>query len=402
MATTHAGWIVTEDLRGRPLEEQHIGAVSPSMTPESYLRLADAAREHDLEPLIHKISTKGANGAERFLADPRLRNPRNIVARALSPVWIGMRGVIGMIRWGAKRGRNIFRRQRGLNPPTAMRSAAPTKAPAATNAAPTSRPEPVGEQRVQEAPTKAANPPAPAYWDRAHEWEIHNAQGEVLYRGQAIGVEGDNVAAQKARRAPLDEIPGLPRDASIRWRDQPDWAATGVSAAAAARSVIHVAGAALADGGINWGSVRQAAADARVVVQGSASAEQSPLDAAIARMRARHGGRDPDVAVVQSALNRMSERHGQEAPTVNASTTTETEVTAEATVPEVVDAEAAQAAVNRMSERHGQEAPTVNGSTTSEPEVAASEVVESEGPQYRDEDIPVLDPPADYEQVVRL
>lgn len=353
MAKNHAGWIVTEDLRGMSPQEGHIGAVSPSMTPEAYLRLADAAQERDIEALIHRIRAKDVNDPARFMTNPRLRGSKNPVARVLSPVWAGMRGLVGLIRWGGKRTANILRRQRrGFSAPTSMHATAPTKRSTATNRAQ------ANVEQAHSAPAKTANPPAPAYWDRAHEWEISNAQGEVLYRGQGIGVEGDSVAAQRARRAPLDEIPGLPRDAKIQWRDQPDWAVTGVSAGAAARSVVHVTGAALADGGLSWASVRQAAHDARQVVRGSAEPEPSVLDAALERMQARHGGESPTDEAVQAALNRIAESQGEEAPTFRSDDTIDVD------------------------------APDVS------PDVPEHQQV------Y--DDIPVQDPPPDYDRVVGL
>lgn len=320
----HGGWIITEDLRGVAPEEQDVGAVSPSLSPQAYLRLADAASAHEvnLEPLIHRIGRSGANATDRFLRDPRLRT--GTLGGVMAPVWQAMRGLLSSVRWGRRRARNIFQRSPRQGRPPAW---APAPAPSGKTV---NLPEPDRAQTAErQVPIPQKPPQEMTNWQRSHEWTIRAGDGTVLYRGEGIGVEGESREALRARRAPLDQIPGLPRNARIDWAGQPDWSATGVSGRAAMRSARYVSAAHL----------RRMARDLAVVTRGDRQAppaaetpaapveepvaepvELSDLEKARERLRARREGLDNSPGAIEDALARVAARVAGEAPPATATT----------------------------------------------------------------------------------
>lgn len=345
----HQGWVVTDDLRDVDAEESHVGAVSPSMTPEAYLRIADAAQRSELElgPLLHRITSKGLNGTDRFLRDPRLRTNRGLGA-LLSPVWQGMANSLLVMRSLTAKAVNRFRiAMPRFRAPTWSVNGAPTKrarrdsplsgagqpaerrdtpseprtpTPQTTNPAPNSRRRReetrdtgVPQDDGVDLSTKPTNEAAPQ-WDTAHEWSIVNAAGDELFRGQAIGVKGDSPQAARARRAPLDEIPGLPKDASIRWPGNPEWNVQGVSTAGTARSAVNTIRDQLGRE-FSWSSLRAAGRDVIPIIRGDGAPAQeppevasTPFEEALARLRSRMGEVDDPTEKLREALERVQAR----------------------------------------------------------------------------------------------
>lgn len=316
-----SGWIITEDLRGVPVSDQRVGAVSSRMDASTYLQLADAAAARDLEPLIHRVSR--ASGVERFLSDPRLRagGDTSVVGAVMAPAWQGLRHLFMGVRWSARKARNLFRRRAASAAPQSMR-------PLMTPTAPPNAGKPQPQQQTDCRVRRSPNPPQPAdsstprvedpvasaanaglevtperstTRERLSEWTIYDGTGVALYRGQAVGVDLD----ARARRAPLNQIPGLPRDARIEWSGHPEWAVTGVQSAAQARSMAFVASAALADGGLSWASVRKAGQDMAAVARSSART-RAPMEEALARLRNRHRGDTVEAApTIEAALQHI-------------------------------------------------------------------------------------------------
>ncbi|MBO3146353.1 hypothetical protein GZ176_11735 [Dermatophilus congolensis] len=294
----HRGWIVTTDNRDVEPLDTLIGAVPSSMGPESFLRIVDIAKEEQVHPLIHRVSPPGVDRVEAFTHAPKIINPQ----RSVTSQWV--RATAGTLKEAfsylfkltAKVANRFTRRPTSrrmrippLNAPTqkprnsytptsaASQSPAgqhePATAPTPNPSPQTRTPEPQGSQNASETPR----------WDRSHRWTITDPAGVVLVSGIAIGVEGDSANAVQARSAPLNQIPGLPRDSQIHWEDHPEWDVSGVSAVATARNVGYAAREAFAQEGLTRAGLVRASEETSRLLARTASAprgESEPYEVA--------------------------------------------------------------------------------------------------------------------------